>query len=122
MKKALIIEDDFYIRQMYTQSFLNAQYEIHEATNGSEAIKNLEENKYDLILLDIMLPGVDGMEILKAIRFENSKNNKSVVFVMTNNDDPAVKKEAIENGADRHFVKANVTPSEVIKTAREILS
>lgn len=121
MKKVLIIEDDFYIRQMYTQAFLNAKYDVHCATNGTEAMNNLKKNLYDLILLDLMLPGVNGMEILKTLKLKESKNKKSIVFVMTNNDDSSIKNAAFDNGATKYFVKANVLPSEMVQSAKDLI-
>jgi len=121
MRKVLVIEDDFYIRQFYTQSFIKANYQVNEASNGTDALKLLEKDVYDVILLDIMLPKVDGMNILRIIRMENSLNSKSVVFVMTNKDDMNDKKEAFEIGVDKYFIKANFAPKEIVHAAEESL-
>jgi CheY-like chemotaxis protein len=64
MKKILIVEDDKFLRELIVQKLLKEGYETSEAVDGEEGIKKIKEEKPDLILLDLILPGIDGFEVL----------------------------------------------------------
>ena len=67
-KKILLIEDDLFIREMYESELKRAGYKITACSLGEDGIKALQKDRFDLVLLDIMLPGVNGLDILKQIK------------------------------------------------------
>lgn len=122
MSKVLIIEDDFYIRRIYSLKFEGKSFKVDGVENGRKAKEKLADVVYDLILLDIMLPDMEGVKLLQEIRSEDSINKDSMVLVVTNNDDPGLKKKVMDTGANKFFVKASSTPKDVLKVAEEFLS
>ncbi|KKQ52341.1 hypothetical protein A2865_03375 [Candidatus Woesebacteria bacterium RIFCSPHIGHO2_01_FULL_39_17] len=121
MKKILIIEDDFYIRSLYRQSFLNANYEVDEAADGDEALNLFKTRNYDIILLDIMLPRVNGLDVLRIIRSIASPKSKTSVFVMTNLGSGNETNEAMKIGANKCILKANYEPHQLVKEVDDYL-
>ena len=74
MAKILIIEDDKFLRELIARKLTDEHYEIEEAIDGEEGLKKVKTSKADLVLLDLILPGIDGFEVLKKM-----KDRKSVV-------------------------------------------
>lgn len=115
MKKILIIEDDFYIRGLYKQAFERKGYQVVEAENGEEGLKKIEGGVFDFIILDIMLPGIPGIQVLKEI-----KNSQPIaVYVLTNVGDENILKKAIAEGADAYFTKVDYTPKQLVAAIEE---
>ena len=121
MKRILIIEDDFYIRYLYKQSFMNASYEVDEAADGDEALNLFKTKDFDLILLDIMLPIVNGLDVLRIIRSIASPKSKTPVFVMTNLGSGNETNEAMKIGANKCILKANYEPHQLVKEVDDYL-
>ena len=94
--KVLVVDDDKNISEIIGIYLMNAGYEIKKVYNGKQALSVYEEIKPDLVLLDIMLPGMDGVEVLKGIR----KNNSTPVIMLTAKGDTFDKVLALELGAE----------------------
>jgi len=106
--------------EMYSSKFNREGYDIVTAENGSDGLKLAKENKPDLILLDIILPKLDGFATLKEIRGDaNIKNTPVILLTNLGQDQDIQKGKAL--GADDYFVKANHTPTEVVEKVRELL-
>ncbi|PIY97035.1 MAG: response regulator [Candidatus Kerfeldbacteria bacterium CG_4_10_14_0_8_um_filter_42_10] len=119
-QKILLIEDDKMLLEMYSSKFNREGYDIVTAENGSDGLKLAKENKPDLILLDIILPKLDGFATLKEIRGDaNIKNTPVILLTNLGQDQDIQKGKAL--GADDYFVKANHTPTEVVEKVRELL-
>ena len=86
VKKVLIVEDDFFIRKLYDGAFQGAGYEVSTTDNGNLAESLLEKEPFSVILLDMMLPDMSGVDILKKIRSTQNHNTTTPVFILTNND------------------------------------
>lgn len=116
--KILLVEDKDSLRSVY-EEYLNLEgFEVDTAKDGQEALNKVFLHPYDLVLLDIMLPKVDGMEVLKSIKADiRTKNTKVYLLTVLGRD--AVIKEGFDLGADGYLIKDKVTP-EMIK--KEILS
>jgi DNA-binding response OmpR family regulator len=110
MKKILIVEDDFYIRGLYRMAFEKKGYAVVEAGTGQTALDLIKDEKFDFIVLDLMLPGISGMEVLKTVK--RSKNWP--VYVLTNVGEEQVLKEAMTRGAKGYFLKVDYTPNQLI--------
>ncbi|MBI4058463.1 response regulator [Candidatus Gottesmanbacteria bacterium] len=114
MRKILIIEDDTYIRDLYMRSFQRDGYEVEAAVDGEEALNKVKTGTYDVILLDIMLPKVTGIDVLKSIRSPDAKAKDTPVFLTTNLGQEDIIKEAFKIGADGYLLKAQLTPQDVV--------
>ncbi len=119
-KKLLIVEDDFYIRDLYAMTAKDAGFVVIEAANGEEAVKKLKTERPDIVLLDIMLPDVNGMTILKMIK-ESPELKDIPVVVATNLDDSVKEQEAMNLGASEYLPKIKVTPIQVIDKVKSFV-
>lgn len=119
-QKILLIEDDKMLLEMYSSKFTREGYDIVTAENGSEGLKSAREHKPDLILLDIILPKLDGFAALKEIRKDAEIKDVPVILLTNLGQDQDIQKgKAL--GADDYFVKANHTPTEVVEKVRQLL-
>lgn len=114
--KVLVIDDDKNISEIIGIYLLNAGYEVKKAYNGKEALSIYEDIKPDLVLLDIMLPGMDGVEVLKGIR----KNNSTPVIMLTAKGDTFDKVLTLELGADDYVVKP-FEPKELLARVKAVM-
>jgi len=120
MKTILLAEDDPLIVEIYTKKLNEAGFQLEVAERGEEALRKLKEKKFDLLLLDIVLPGISGWEILEKIREdENLKDLK--VIILSNLGQKTEVEKGFKLGAVRYLIKAHYSPSEVVKEVREIL-
>jgi len=105
---------------MYKRKFELEGFDVHIAENGEEAINQLETFTPDLVLLDIMMPKVSGLEVLRSIR-ENPKQKDILVVILTNLGNESTSEEIYKLGATDYIVKAELTPLEVTNKVKEIL-
>lgn len=110
MAKILIIEDDFYVRNLYKTAFESAGYEVDEAGSGETGLEKIMHQTYNFILLDLMLPKIPGLQVLKQIR----NLTESPIYILTNVGDEAVLQQAIQDGAQAYFMKVDYTPKQLI--------
>lgn len=111
--KVLVIEDDIVLNDMYTQKLEKEGFEVKQAKDWLEGLTVLENFSPDAILLDIMMPAMDGFETLRAIK--NQTSSRSKIFMFTNIIDKNKIDEAMENWADDYIIKAETNPSEIAK-------
>jgi DNA-binding response OmpR family regulator len=100
--KLLIVEDDDRIREILVKYMKNENFEIDEAPDGRNAMKLLDDNKYDLVVLDVMLPDIDGWSILKHIR---EKDSEMPVIMLTARSEEEDRLFGFELGADDYVTK-----------------
>ncbi|NLG81524.1 MAG: response regulator transcription factor [Bacilli bacterium] len=110
MAKILVIEDELSIQKLLTYDLTQAGYEVDNAYDGLSGLKKAQENEYDLIILDLMLPKLDGLEICKQLRKEN---NDVYIIMLTARDDEIDKIIGLESGADDYMTKP-FSPREVL--------
>lgn len=112
----LIIEDDRFIGEMYVRSLRNAGFAVDWVVTGTEGIQAATNKTYDLVLLDIMLPEVQGTDVLSALRSEKEdKIPNSRVIILTNFDQDDAAREATQAKADAYLIKADITPRKLIE-------
>lgn len=121
-KKIFIVEDDPVISEMYANKLEKEGFEIDWAKDGKEALRKLEKTEFDLILLDKVLPDMDGFEILKKIKTDSKLKNKTKVVVLTNIYGKNDTEEGLKFGADAYLVKVHFAPSEIVEKIKAILS
>jgi DNA-binding response OmpR family regulator len=119
-KNILLIEDDLFIKQMYVNKIEDLDIKVYTSSNLEESNSILEENKIDLILLDLVLPNISGFEILKF--FKKSTVFKDIpIIVLSNLSSQVDINQAFEFGAIDYMVKSNYTPAEVMRTIQKYL-
>lgn len=120
-KKILVVEDDQYIRELYVEILKQEGYQTFAATNGEEGLQVAQAQKPDLILLDLMMPVMDGKTMLHKLR--NIPELKDTpVIVLTNAGDPdSMTQTQVYDGAKGFLIKANVQPDEVISRVKSLL-
>jgi DNA-binding response OmpR family regulator len=120
MTKIAIIEDDAAIHQMYRMKFETEGFDVQLASNGKSGIELVKKFNPDIVLLDLQMPEVDGLEALRAIR--SSKQNKQTpVIILTNLGEEESPKELKDLGANGYIVKADYTPRQVVLKVKETL-
>lgn len=117
-KKILIIEDDKFLRELISQKLGKEGYEIMEAVDGEEGMESVEKEKPDLILLDLILPGIDGFEVLARIKQDSSAPPVVVLSNLGAKDDID---RGLKMGAEDYLIKAHFTPTEIINKVKNIL-
>lgn len=105
---------------MYTQKFKNQGYDIVSAYNGADGVKMAETEKPDVVLLDVIMPKMDGFVALKKIR-KNPVTEKVPVILLTNLGQEEDVRKGRELGANDYFIKANHTPQEVVDKVKALL-
>jgi len=119
-QKILIIEDDRFLRQLISKKIGQEGYDVVEAVDGEEGIKKVETEKPDLILLDLILPGVDGFEVLSRVK-KNSNTKHIPVIILSNLGQKEDVDRGLNLGAEDFLIKAHFTPTEIIIKIRNIL-
>lgn len=119
MSKILIVEDEAFVRELYEKILKQSKFEVLLAANAEEAFEKVKE-KPDLILLDIILPGIDGIAILKKLK-SDSASKAIPVLMLTNNNQEEVVKETVRLGAQGYMMKVRTTPYELISHVKEFL-
>ena len=112
--KVLIIEDEQDIRTVYTEVLQSAGYSVDQAPNGEVGGDKIKNTNWEILLLDIMLPGKDGLKILKDLK-ETPSLKKGPVVVLTNLNSEHIIQEAFKLGADGYLIKSEVTPDKVVE-------
>lgn len=114
MPKVLCIEDEHFISELYTRALTKAGYDVTVIADGAKALKEAETNTYDIILLDLMVPNLTGIEILRALRDPaRVPPIMAKIIITTNLEQRDDVREDIERQADGYVVKAELTPHEL---------
>ncbi len=122
-KKILLVEDDPALSQMYSDKLVHEGFRIVISRDGEEGLALAVSEKPDLILLDLMLPKLDGMSLLEKLRDGSLWGSQVPVIILTNlNADDKVIKQVITDKPAYYLMKANSTPQGVIDKIREILN
>ncbi|MBI2596140.1 response regulator [Candidatus Daviesbacteria bacterium] len=114
-KKILIVEDDFFIRDLYELQARKAGYDVVIAADGAEAIEKARKEIPDILLIDLMLPKMDGLTVMKTVKADSRFSNTPCVIV-TNLEDATKEQEAKSAGAAGYLLKIQNTPEMVIQS------
>lgn len=120
--RVLIIEDDQFLRDLSTRKLKQEGFQVDIAIDGNDGFKKIEESKPDVVLLDIILPGIDGFEILKRVRANASERIRNTAVILLSNlgqESDVAKGERL--GADDYLIKANFTIDEIIEKIKSVL-
>jgi DNA-binding response OmpR family regulator len=115
-KRVLCIEDEHFISELYVRALTKAGYEVDVQTDGKIGLKAAQTDEYDIILLDLMVPSITGMDILRALRdTSQTPNLRAKVIITTNLEQREEVRADIERQADGYLVKAEITPRELVE-------
>ncbi|NCF75390.1 MAG: response regulator [Xanthomonadaceae bacterium] len=119
-KKVLLIEDDEMLLDMYNLKFLESGFDVVKARNGLDGYESAKKNNPDIILLDIILPQMDGFAVMEKLK--QNKNTKNIpVFFLTNLKQEEDVERGKKLGAAGYLVKATLTPTQILKKVKEFL-
>lgn len=119
-KKILLIEDDKFLRELIAQKLIREGFKVSEAVDGEEGIKKIKSEKPDLILLDLILPGIDGFEVLSRMREEPTLISIPVI-ILSNLGQREDVERGLKMGAVDYLIKAHFTPGEIIDKVKAAL-
>lgn len=120
MKKILLVEDDPFLIDIYRDKLEESGYEVDVSDDGNKVLGKIKEIIPDLVLLDIILPNVDGWEILRSIR-NNPETKDLKVIILSNLGQKEEVEKGVDLGATQYLIKAHFTPSEVVKEIEKLL-
>ncbi len=120
-KKVLVVEDEPDLREALKTILTQEGYEVAVAENGEEGLARALETKPNLILLDVVMPKMDGLTVLKTLR-EDEWGKKAKVIVMTALDDMEKVAEVVEAGGNGYFVKSQTPLNVIVSKVRETLA
>lgn len=118
--KILLVDDDAFLRDMYVTKFKEDGHEVVIAKTGEEAVEVLKQENIDVILLDMVMPGMTGEELLKKVK-EEGLGGSPVCIVLSNQGEQEDIDKAKDAGAIGYIVKAEMIPSEVIAKVKELI-
>ncbi len=118
--KILVVEDDKFLRELITQKLAREGYDVKEAVDGEEGVVKVKEEKPDVILLDLILPGIDGFEVLAKIKEDPEVENIPVVILSNLGQRDDVER-GLKLGAVDFLIKAHFTPGEIIEKIEKIM-
>lgn len=121
MIKIAIVEDDQVISQMYRIKFESENYDVETADNGILGLELIKSMNPDIVLLDLMMPEMNGDEMLKKLRSEKWGKNVRVI-ILTNVGEQEIPREVKELGVSAVILKADMTPSQVVTLVKKVLA
>lgn len=119
-KNILCIEDDRFIGEMYVRTLERAGYKVDWVVDGNDGLVTARNKKYDIILLDIMLPERKGNEVLEALRGKEDLIPDTKVIVMTNFQQDEQSRRMLELKVDAYLIKADITPAKLLEVVKHV--
>lgn len=119
-KSILLVDDDLTLREMYTERLKAEGFTVETAKDGEEALAKAKDLMPNIILLDIMMPKINGLDVLKKLK-QNSDTKNIPVIVLTALIQDREKMESITRGADDYIVKSETMPGDVIEKVKNLL-
>ena len=116
----LLIEDDEFLVRMYESKLSMEDFAVATALNGEQGLKLVQKQKPDVILLDIMMPTMDGWEVLKALNARKETKNIPVILLTNLGQKDEVEK-GLALGAVDYLIKAHFTPAEVVEKIKKVI-
>lgn len=114
-RKILVVEDEHFISELYVRALTKAGYDVTVEPDGQKGFELAQSNQFDIILLDLMIPTITGIEVLRRLRGPSSTPLKSKIVITTNLEQREEIRADIEKQADAYLVKAEITPRELVE-------
>lgn len=120
--KILLVEDDGFLREIIFKRLVNEGFDVVEAEDGEKALIEVNQGDFDVVLLDIILPNINGFEVLEKIKSnENEKIKNLPVIMLSNLGQETDIEKAMSMGASNYLVKAHFTTDEIIGKIKQEL-
>lgn len=113
-KKVMVVDDDMTLHEMYVERLKTAGYTVVSAYDGEEAINKITSEMPDIILLDVMMPKINGIDVMKKLR-ENEKTKNIPIILLTALVQEISKIKTMMSEKDAYMIKSEVSPAEIIK-------
>lgn len=120
MKKILLAEDEEVLRMLVVDTLEDEGYEVDEAADGQEALDLYEDGKYDLLILDYMMPILSGLDVIKKIRSTEGENRVKILMLSAKSQQ-AEQDRVLEAGAD-YFMSKPFSPIKLVQLVEDILN
>lgn len=120
MAKILVVEDDKFLREMITRKLDREGYEVIDAVDGEKGEQKIKEEKPDMVLLDLILPGIDGFEVLERVKSDPATSEIPII-ILSNLGQKSEVERGLKLGAVDFLIKAHFTPAEIVSKVRETL-
>ncbi|MEK7460502.1 MAG: response regulator [Patescibacteria group bacterium] len=120
-KYVLIVEDDSFLRSLITQKFTQEGFEVFGAVTGKEGIEKINDRMPDIILLDILLPDINGFDVLAYVKKDEMLRDIPVLIISNLSDQEDLER-AQKLGAKEFLIKANISTTEIVNKVRETLA
>lgn len=122
MAKILIVEDDQALRELYVQILTEEGYEVSQAADGQAGLDALSKGGYDLALLDIVMPKLDGISVLTKLADNPPATPNKKIVILSNLGKDDVIGQAMELGASGYMIKSDYTPDKIISQVKNFLT
>ena len=122
MEKILVIEDDKFLKDLLIKQLEESGYAVADAMDCEEGLKQAKDEKPDLILLDLVLPGRSGFEFLKEAKEDLSEIKNIPVLILSNLGQEEDIRKGIDLGAEDFLIKAHMVPLEIVERIKETLA
>lgn len=119
-KKVLVIEDDQFLRDLIIKKLENEGFTTLQAIDGEEGLRLIRQEKPDIVLLDLILPGMDGFEVLKQAK-EDAGVQAIPIIILSNLGQKDDIDRGLALGAEDYLIKAHFTPGEIVQKAKDTL-
>ena len=122
-KTILCVEDEHFISELYARSLRKAGYDVTIMLSGEDGLEAALTDHYDIILLDLMLPGMTGFEVLDRLRGDQKPEGPAIhskIIITTNLDQDDENREKVEKLADGYLIKAEITPKQLVEIVNTI--
>lgn len=119
-KKVLIVDDEPNVREIYYNEFTKSGFKVTLAADGEEGLLKAGSETPDLILLDVMMPKMSGIDVLKALK-SNQLTKDIPILLLTNLGEEQIIKEGFGLGADGYLLKVSYTPAQVVQESKKFL-
>ncbi len=120
--RLLVVEDEQYLRDLYVEILKGEGYQIDQASDGDEGYDAMHKGGYDLVLLDVMLPKMDGFQILEKLKTSPPEKPNPNIVILTNLGKDTNIAKGISLGARGYMIKADYTPDQVVNEVKNYLS
>lgn len=120
-KKILLVDDEDYIREIYRQELESWGFIVDDFPTGQQGLDAFYKNTYDLVVLDIVLPDINGLHILKRMKGDDTKKDVPVLL-LTNLDQDIIVKQGLEFGAEAYLEKVANTPDTIVDKIKSIFN
>ena len=116
----LIVEDDVFLAEIYQKKFEMEGFKVSMASNGEKGLADMKKKKPDIVLLDILLPKLDGFAVLEAAKEDSTIKNIPIIL-LTNLGQKDDVQRGLDEGAEDYLIKTHFKPSEVVDKVRSVL-